>query len=219
MRTRGSVWKVRPRSRAGEPIADLVFVFMFGNMLKEVHNVLMNAENGWMLAFNESYFVEARAREHTAQENEEACADDCVYLLRHEDPEKLLAVVRFTTEEFCKAAERHGLKVNFGVAKTEALVVLRGVGRNKVKNEIKGKNLTLLVAGQELRIVEQYKHMGSMCTPSGAMGPEVSWRMDRTRVTYLAVAGRFFAAANFSLNCMQEECGYHAPGDAPSLQQ
>ena len=38
--------------------------------------------------------------------------------------------MRFTTEEFCKAAERHGLKVNFGVAKT----------------------------------------------PSGAMGPEVSWR-------------------------------------------
>ena len=38
-----------------------------------------------------------------------------------------------TAEEFCNAAERHGLKVNFCVAKTEALVVLRGVGRNKVK--------------------------------------------------------------------------------------
>ena len=86
-------------------------------------------------------------------------------------------------------------------AKTEALVVLRGVGRNKVKNEIKGKNPTLQVADQELRIVEQYKHMGSMCTPSGAMGPEVSWRVDRTRVAHLAVAGRFFAAANFSLKC------------------
>ena len=43
--------------------------------------------------------------------------------------------------------------------------------------------------------------MGSMCTPSGAMGPEVSWIVDRTRVAYLAVAGRFFAAANFSLKC------------------
>ena len=113
----------------------------------------------------------------------------------------MLAAARFTTEEFCKAAERHGLKVNFGVAKTEALVVLREVGRNKVKNEIKGKNPTLQVAGQELRIVEQYRHMGSTCTPNGAMGPEVSWRVDRTRVAYLAVAGRFFAAANFSLKC------------------
>ena len=45
-----------------------------------------------MLAYDESHFVEARAREHTAQENEEACADDCVYFLRHEDPEKLLAL-------------------------------------------------------------------------------------------------------------------------------
>ena len=124
-----------------------------------------------MLAYDDSRFVEARAR----QENEEAYADDCVYFLRHENPEKLLAAVRFTTEEFRKAAERHGLKVNFGVAKTEALVVLRRVGRNK--------------------------HMGSMCTPSGAMGPEVSRREDRTREACLAVAGRFFAAANFSLKC------------------
>ena len=77
---------------------------MFGKVLKEVRNVLMNTENGWMLAYDESHFVEARAREHTAQENEEAYADDCVYFL----PEKLRAAVRFTTEEFCKAAGRHG---------------------------------------------------------------------------------------------------------------
>ena len=57
--------------------------------------------------------------------------DDCVYFLRHEDPEKLLAAVCFTTEELCKAAERHGFKVNFGVAKTEALVVLRGLQETK----------------------------------------------------------------------------------------
>ena len=42
---------------------------------------------------------------------------------------------------------------------------------------------------------------GRSSTPSGAMGPEVSWRVDRTRVAFLAVAGRFFAAANFSLKC------------------
>ena len=74
-------------------------------------------------------WVMIRARRHTAQETEEAHADDCVYFLRHEDPEKLLAAVRFTTEEFCKAAGRHGLSVNFGVAKTEALVVLWGTGK------------------------------------------------------------------------------------------
>ena len=67
--------------RPVEPIADLVFVFMFGEVLKEVRIVLMNTENGWMLASDESHFVEARAREHTAQENEEAYADDSVYFL------------------------------------------------------------------------------------------------------------------------------------------
>ena len=86
----------------------------------------------------------------------------------------------------------------FGVAKTEALLVLRGTGKNKVKHEIRGKP-QIQVAGRELRIVEQYKHMGSMCTPSGAMGPEVSWRVDRRRVAYFAIAGHFFCAATFSL--------------------
>ena len=47
--------------------------------------------------------------------------------------------MRLTTEEFCKAAEKHGLTVNFGVAKTEALQVLRGAGKNKVNCEIKRK--------------------------------------------------------------------------------
>ena len=107
----------------------------------------------------------------------------------------------FTTEEFCKAAERHGLTVNFGVAKTEALPVLGEACKNKVKGEIKGKNFIVRVSRQELRIVEQYKHIGSMCAPSGAMGPKVSWRVNRTRVAYLAEAGRFFAAAKFSLKC------------------
>ena len=68
--------------------------------------------------------------------------------------------------------EKHGLTVNFGVAKTEALLVLRGACKNKVKGKIKVKKTTVRAA------VEQYKHMGSMCTPCGAMGPEVPGRVD-----------------------------------------
>ena len=64
--------------RPGEPIADLVFVFMFGKVLKEVRSVLMETEYGWTVDYDENQFVEARARRHTTQETEEADADDCV---------------------------------------------------------------------------------------------------------------------------------------------
>ena len=57
------------------------------------------------------------------------------------------------------------------MAKTEALLVLRRARKNHLEGEIKGKNPTISVAGQDLRVVEQHKHMGSMCTSSGAMGP------------------------------------------------
>ena len=119
--------------RPGEPIADLVFVFMFGKVLKGLRSVLLETEYGWTLGMMKNQYVEGRCRGHTAQETEEAYADDCVYILGHEDSEKLLAGVRFTTEEVCKAAERHGLKVNFGVTKTEALLVLRGSGKKQGK--------------------------------------------------------------------------------------
>ena len=152
MKARGSSGMVLARSRAClVGVAHLVFVFMFGKVLKEVRRALLEAEYGWNLGYDEKHFVEARARGHTAQETAEVYEDDCVYFLRHEDSETLLAAVRFTTEEFCKAAERQGLKVNFGVAKMEALLVLRGIGRNSVKNQIQGKSKSkLLVTNSEL---------------------------------------------------------------------
>ena len=52
--------------RPGEQIADLVFVFMFGKVLKEVRSVLMEKEYGWTLGYNENQYAEARARGHTA---------------------------------------------------------------------------------------------------------------------------------------------------------
>ena len=40
-----------------------------------------------------------------------------------------------------------------------------------------------------------------MCTPSGAMGFEVSWRVGRTRAAYHVIAGHFFGASAYSLLC------------------
>ena len=70
-------------------------------------------------------------REETQRKKLKRLTRMIVFFLRHEDLKKLRTAVRFTTEEFCKAAKRHGLKVNFGVAKTEALLVLRGAGKKK----------------------------------------------------------------------------------------
>ena len=125
--------------------------------------------------------------------------------------------MRFTTEEFCNAAERRELSVNFAVEKTEALLVLRRAGKNKVKDDLKGRNTTIHVADHELRVVEWYKNMGSMCTPSGAMGFEVSWRVGRTRAAYHVIAEHSFGAC--SLLCKKREGGCYALGGAPSLQQ
>ena len=127
-----------------------------------------------------------------------------------------MAAVRFTTEEFCNAAERRGLSVNIAVEKTEALLVLRRAGKNKVKDDLKGRNTTIHVAVHEPRVVEWYRHMGSMCTPSGAMGFEVSWRVGRTRAAYHVIAGHFFG---LQPAVQEERGGCNALGDAPSLQQ
>ena len=85
MRTRGSSWMALARSRAClvgvAQVAALVFLFMFGKVLKEVRSVSMEKEYGWTLGYDENQHVEARARGHTAQETEEAYADGCVYFV------------------------------------------------------------------------------------------------------------------------------------------
>ena len=157
--------------RPGEPI--VVYVFILARSLRKCVVCWPKRSMVGHYGYDENQFVGARVRRHTAHETEEACAVDCVYFFRHEDPEKLLAAVRFTTEEFCEDTERRGLSVNFAVEKTEALLVLKRAGKNKVKDDLKGRNNTIHVADHELRVVEWYRHMGSMCTPSGAMGFEV----------------------------------------------
>ena len=80
------------------------------------------------------------------------------------------------------------------------------------------RNTTIHVAVHELRVVEWYKHMGSMCTPSGAMGFEVCRGEWVARgAAYHVIAGHSFGAC--SLLCKKREGGCYALGDAPSLQQ
>ena len=58
--------------RLGEPIVDVVFVFMFGKVLKEVRNVLMETEYGRTWRYDGDNMCG-----QTAQEFEDAYADDC----------------------------------------------------------------------------------------------------------------------------------------------
>ena len=94
-------------------------------------------------------------------------------------------------EKFCKAAERHGLTVNIGVGRQRHWCSSEDFEEHRAKDALKWRTLVTHVPGRELR------DMGSMCTPSGAMGPEVSWRVERARAAYQAVAGSFFGAATF----------------------
>lgn len=95
-----------------------------------------------------------------------AWADDIAVLVHHETPTGLLESLSLAIATYIDKLASNGLELNFGVGKTETLVLFRGVASRKLRREffsmptptIQVQTQTL---GQlEMRLVEKYRHRG-----------------------------------------------------------
>ena len=106
----------------------------------------------------------------------------------------------------------------FGVAKTEALLVLRGTGKNKVKHEIKGKtphNPSCWSRTQNCGTVQAHglDVHAKWCNRSRGVVESGS-----QPGSVLCECGAFFWCSDVQPE-VQEERDCYAPGDTPHLQQ
>ncbi len=62
-------------------------------------------------------------------------ADDAMHGVVHESACFVVKAIAFTDEDFNVAAERHGLLLNFGTGKTEAILALRATGSKMLKKK------------------------------------------------------------------------------------
>ena len=103
-------------------------------------------------------------------------------------------IVAIYHEEFL----RHGLQLNYAAWKYECLVALRGKGAKTVREQVFMADKAMLTVKFEagtlwLRVVDAYKHLGSIVTSSGSQRRELQARISAfnagvAAVTHLVMA-------------------------------
>ena len=128
--------------------------------------------------------------------------DDLAVLLAASSAQTLLLAIGILLKELVVVFAAFGLVINWGKGKTEAFLNLRGKGANIVRKRLYGSNgdvegkiaVSDVVA---LRLVSQYKYLGSMFSADGAPGADVSLRISSATAAYAPIAKKVFGQVRF----------------------
>ena len=124
-------------ARVGEATADLVFIFLFGRVTKQVRTMINESPFWTELPYSSTGFLAARDDLDTTTDDAEVVyADDVMHAFAHKEPSFIVEAVRFTAAALVHVAALHGLTLNFGPGKTEALLALRGSGAKALRKDI-----------------------------------------------------------------------------------
>ena len=124
--------------------------------------------------------------------------DDVVHPLVHNDPHKLLHMVKAMVPIMVDIYAAHGMKLNVSQGKSEAILALRGKGSKALKAKLAETSVisikTAALGNVDLRIVDRYKHLGGVVTAGSTMLPEVLARSDSSTTAFLPLANKVFSA-------------------------
>lgn len=112
--------------------------------------------------------------------------------------EALLDILPEFISELCLILRSLGFLVNWGEGKTEAFVSLRGRKAIEISRDLadSGNSVAIdpLCGASQIRLVEQYKHLGSMLDASMSHNPDVDHRVQSAMTSYVPIAFKVFGA-------------------------
>ena len=187
-------------SRAGDPLGDLVFEFLHAKISKEVRDSLTDQGliTDVILPVAGGFVKGAPAAKARVKLQDVQFVDDVVHPLVHNDPHKLLHMVKAMVPVIVDIYAAHGMKLNFSQGKSEAILALRGKGSKALKAKLAETTVipikTAALGKVDLRIVDRYKHLGGIVTAGGTMLPEVLARSDSSTTAFLPLANKVFCA-------------------------
>ena len=189
------VTRTRAGSRPGDTFADLVFAFVYSQMLQVLRDAL--ADNGFVTPDDLAYGDEWKSIEVQGVEMKHApalidvtWADDLVLLQAHEDGRELIRRTTLAGGLLGDLCSRRGLQLNYKAGKTECLLRLKGKGTKALRLELfdcESPCLRLPSTLQEdlhVRIVAQYKHLGTQITMASSQMHEIRVRTGQARAVY-----------------------------------
>ena len=194
--------RTRKGSRPGDNMADLLFAFAFKRLLTRVLDEL--ALQGCPVEFRSC--VEAHPypqqlpspRYLTFKALGPIWADDLAVMLCDAEPGRLLRKVTTVSQVLFERFALTGMDMNLQRGKTEVVLDLRGAGAKKIREDLnRVKPPTICVPTTTLgdifiTVVAKYKHLGTLFSHKGAMGPEIRSRLGQARADFQRLRKKLF---------------------------
>lgn len=183
--------KTRKGTRPGDNLADLLFSFVFARLLKRAMDVLQDDGITFTVTgccephpFPWQLDVQATA---TFQLLGPTWADDLAVMVDADTPAELLQRTRRIGSEIFDQFAISGMDVNFGHSKTEIVMTLRGCNAPAIRRELFRHTPacldidTRLLGTVHVRLVQTYRHLGTLFATGGRMAPEIRQRLGHAK--------------------------------------
>ncbi|CAE7877966.1 unnamed protein product [Symbiodinium sp. KB8] len=203
----------RKGTRPGDPLADLLFGFLFAAYLKSAEQALMDRDLATYVPQCAGGAVFADL--HVAHIGCMAWADDFAHLQSALDSAALCQRVVHATGLLATHATAHGMELTFAVDKS-AVLLCSGCGRvpDGVLCQDEDGQLGLWIHDDItqrwhfLPVVDSYRHLGTIAVSNATPGPEIAFRYAKAKAMLLPLRRKLFANPEIPLTVEQAPHSY-----------
>ena len=186
-RTRKGTWP-------GDNLADMLFSFVFAKLISRIVTSLEDdgvtfQYHGCDEAHPFPWQLEVQ-HQSTYTMMGPIWADDLAIMIDGDTPSELLHRTRLITARVFDFFALAGMDVNLGPSKTEVVVSLRGAGSPQIRRDLFRHQTPMLDVPTErlgtfhVRVVHNYKHLGTMYASGGRMVPEIRQRLGEAKAEF-----------------------------------
>eukprot|EP00929_Paragymnodinium_shiwhaense_P027708 TRINITY_DN16201_c0_g1_i7.p1 TRINITY_DN16201_c0_g1~~TRINITY_DN16201_c0_g1_i7.p1 ORF type:complete len:1297 (-),score=210.55 TRINITY_DN16201_c0_g1_i7:240-3905(-) len=149
----------------GDPASDLAFVLVLQRAINELYDYLLGEDLVvYILGSNPEGPLDLTGDRSNSEAilNGTSFIDDMAIFIETTIAGQLLGAIDMVASNAASILRRHGFRPNFANGKTEATYVIRGQNARRVKADFFEMGYVLKTqAGDELRLVNSYKHLGT----------------------------------------------------------
>ena len=182
-------------SRPGDTFADLIFSFVYSNMLSEMRQALQgeNFRTADHLQFDPSFRSTCRLEvspEQAPDFLDLTWADDLVIVQHHDDSQVLLSRASLAAGLLNDLCAKRGMQINYKKGKTECLLQFHGAHSKAMRlKHFAAPNPQIQVPSMfdenlTIRLTHQYKHLGSQVHIGLKQMQEVKYRVGQAWQVY-----------------------------------
>ena len=174
-----TIVKISAGTKAGDPLADLVFNLLMAAILRDLRGRLRQEK----LMTTVPYLDHTEDGMTMVEAFDVSYVDDAALLIESDLAEDLGEKVARSAALVVDVFQDHGLVVNMSPGKTEAIVEWRGRGSRAAKRRIIVDNASQIEISpakgpaQMLKVTEAYKHLGGRVAADGDMRAEITSRI------------------------------------------